>query len=258
MKKIKIIALALLVLLCVALCSCERKPGVESSGLAFELNESGTAYTVIGMGKCRDKDVLIPKEYKGLPVTAIGEYAFRNESVAKITVTENIVSIAHNAFDGCVSLIYNTYETVKYMGTEENPYYAAIFVSENSKESYKLHKDTKILADYAFGDCSIKSITLPEGLTHIGANAFYSCGALTDIVLPKTLTHIGAEAFGNCGSLKEITLPKSLCFMGESVFLYCMKVEKITFGGTEAQWNAVSKDGWDFYFGAKYEFIFIG
>ena len=258
MRKIKIIAIALLVCLCTALCACQRQPGEESRGLALELNESGTAYTVIGMGKCKDKDVLIPKEYNGLPITAIGEYAFRNEAVEKITVTENIVSIAYNAFDGCAALSYNTYETVNYMGTEENPYYALILAPENSKESFKVHKDTKIIADYAFGDCSIKSITLPSGLTHIGANAFYSCGALAETVLPETLTHIGAEAFGNCGSLKEITLPKSLCFMGESVFLYCMKVEKITFGGTEAQWNAVSKEGWDSYFGADYEFSCIG
>ncbi|MBQ8403351.1 MAG: leucine-rich repeat domain-containing protein [Clostridia bacterium] len=255
MKKIKIFVLVAALLVCTLFTSCTRKAGEESKGLAFTLNESGTAYTVTGIGKCKDKDVLIPKEYKDLPVTAIGEYAFRGTDIVKMTVTENVVSIAHNAFEDCAALVYNTYETVNYVGTEQNPYYAAVFAPENSKESFVLHADTKIIADYAFGDCSIKNISVPKGVTHIGANAFYSCGALTEITLPETLTHIGAEAFGNCGSLKEITLPKSLSFMGDSVFLYCMKVEKITFGGTRAEWNAVSKDGWDSYFGADYEFV---
>ena len=258
MKKIKIFALAVLVLLCTVLCACERKPGEESRGLAFELNESGTGYTVTGIGKCKDKDVLIPKEYKGLPVTAIGEYAFRKTPVVKITVTENVVSIASNAFEGCGLLSYNVHETLNYIGTEQNPYYALVSAPENSKDSFSLHADTKIIADYAFGDCSVKNITVPNGVTHIGANAFYSCGAMTEVVLPETFTHIGAEAFGNCGNLKEIALPKKLAFLGDSVFLYCMKIEKITFGGTEAEWNDVSKDGWDSYFGANYEFVCKG
>ncbi len=258
MKKVKIFALVAALLICALLSSCARKPGEESRGLAFELNESGTAYTVTGIGKCKDKDVLIPKEYKGLPVTAIGEYAFRGTSVVKITVTENVLFIAHNAFEDCAALAYNTHETVNYIGTEQNPYYALVFAPENSKESFALHSDTKIIADYAFGDCSIKNITVPNGVTHIGANAFYSCGALTEVSLPETLTHIGAEAFGNCGSLKEISLPKSLGFIGDSVFLYCMKIEKIAFGGTRTQWEAVEKDGWDNYFGANYEFVFLG
>ncbi len=256
MKKIKIFALAAALIICTLLASCARKPGEESKGLSFALNESGTAYTVTGIGKCKDKDVLIPKEHEGLPVTAIGEYAFRGTDIEKMTITENVVSIAANAFDDCDSLTYNSYETVNYIGTEKNPYYAVVFAPENSKESFRLHNDTKIIADYAFGDCSIKSIALPKGVTHIGANAFYSCGALTEIVLPETLTHIGAEAFGNCGSLKEITLPKSVTHIGDSVFLYCMKVEKITFGGTKTEWDAVEKDGWDSYLGAKYEMVF--
>ncbi len=256
MKKIKIFALAAALIICTLFASCTRGPGEESQGLAFELKESGTAYTVTGIGKCNDKDVLIPREYKGLPVTAIGEYAFRGTDITKITVTENIVSIASDAFDGCEALTYNTYETVNYIGTEKNAYYAVAVAPENSKESFKLHADTKIIADYAFGDCSIKRISLPKGVTHIGANAFYSCGALTEVVLPEGLAHIGAEAFGNCGSLKEITLPKSVAHIGDSVFLYCAKVEKITFGGTKAEWDAISKDGWDSYFRSNYELVF--
>lgn len=243
-----ILSLILTLTLCVSLASCTRKAGEPSKGLSYALNEAGDAYTVVSIGKCKDKDVLIPTEYKGLPVTAIGEYAFKGSAVEKITVTENIVYIEGNAFEKCASLKYNVHETVSYIGTETNPYYALVVASQNSKESFSIHKDTKVIASYALYDCSIKELSLPEGITHIGAGAFGSCGAMENITLPDTLTYIGAEAFGNCASLKSIELPASLSFIGDSAFMYCMKLKEISFDGTAEQWNKVSSDGWNRYF----------
>ena len=220
-----ILSLILTLTLCVSLASCTRKAGEPSKGLSYALNEAGDAYTVVSIGKCKDKDVLIPAEYKGLPVTAIGEYAFKGSAVEKITVTENIVYIEGNAFEKCASLKYNVHETVSYIGTETNPYYALIVASQNSKESFSIHKDTRVIASYALYDCSIKELSLPEGITHIGA-----------------------EAFGNCASLKSIELPASLSFIGDSAFMYCMKLKEISFDGTAEQWNKVSSDGWNRYF----------
>lgn len=51
---------------------------------------------------------------------------------------------------------------------------------------------------YALGDCaSLTSITIPNGVTSIGANAFTDCG-LTSITIPGSVTSIGDYAFRNC------------------------------------------------------------
>ncbi len=39
-----------------------------SAGLEYELSSDGTYYTITGIGTCKDRDVIIPSEYKNLPV----------------------------------------------------------------------------------------------------------------------------------------------------------------------------------------------
>ena len=55
---------------------------------------------------------------------------------------------------------------------------------------------------------SIKCISIPNGVTSIGAGAFESCDNLETIELPNTLICIGKNAFEDCYSIKEIRIPK--------------------------------------------------
>ena len=56
----------------------------------------------------------------------------------------------------------------------------------------------------------ITSITIPEGVTHIGNGAFSRCSSLTSITIPESVTHIGDEAFSGCFSQSTIpiTIPE--------------------------------------------------
>ena len=56
---------------------------------------------------------------------------------------------------------------------------------------------------------SIVSVSLPEGLTSIGAYAFYGCEKLQTIQIPDTVYLIGRSAFQNSG-LTKITIPDSV------------------------------------------------
>jgi len=256
MKKFRILALILALAACLSLVSCKRREGEASRGLELTLSESGTYYTVTGMGKCRDVDVLLPKEHKGLPVAAIGERAFKGTEITRLTLTENVLFIAENAFESCAGITYNELDGLYYLGTEKNPAYALISASKNSQTTFTLHNNTKILADAALYDLDITSMVLPEGVTHIGKNALYGCFSLNNISLPSTLTYIGAEAFGNCGTLTEINLPKSVAYIGDSAFMYCTKLTKISYAGTKAEWDAMEKaPRWDNYL-EEYEVIF--
>lgn len=255
MIKFKFTALMLALIACLSLVSCKRHEGEASRGLEMTLSENGAYYVVTGIGKCRDYDVLLPREHKGLPVAAIGERAFKGTAITRITLTENVLYIAENAFEGCEKLAYNELYGIHYIGTEQNPTYALVSINKNSDDTFKIHEKTKIVADCALYDCDITSLVLPEGVTHIGKNALYSCGELESIVLPETLVYIGDEAFGNCGRLTEINLPKSLTHLGSSAFMYCSKLAKVTFAGTEAEWQSVRSEGWNKYFsGAEISF----
>ena len=69
---------------------------------------------------------------------------------------------------------------------------------------------TKI-PDRAFEDCkTLTGITIPAGVTSIGAGAFRGCTSLTSVTLPAGLKSIDRNAFTFCESLTSITIPASV------------------------------------------------
>ena len=78
---------------------------------------------------------------------------------------------------------------------------------------------------------AVTAVSLPRGLTHIGATAFADCSNLTSITIPSTVTSIGAEAFAWSG-LERITLPESVQDIAEMAFVKCGKMTKFIWRGT--------------------------
>lgn len=88
----------------------------------------------------------------------------------------------------------------------------------------------------------ITAISLPEGLTSIGASAFIGCSSLNAIVIPEGVTVIQEAAFSNCTSLCEITLPISLTYINFGAFYNCTSLSSIYYGGTEEDRNNIQID----------------
>ena len=81
---------------------------------------------------------------------------------------------------------------------------------------------------YAFNESkSLKSITLPDSLTVIVGSAFFSCESLQSITIPEGVTSIGTTAFYGCKALQNITLPNSLTAIGDMAFNGCYSLKSI-------------------------------
>ena len=78
----------------------------------------------------------------------------------------------------------------------------------------------------------IKYVTLPDGLTSIGNEAFKYCSGLPSITIPNSVTSIGEEAFLNCSSLTSITIPNSVTSIGSWAFDGCSKLTSVTLGNS--------------------------
>ncbi|MGT2828476.1 leucine-rich repeat protein [Streptococcus hillyeri] len=63
----------------------------------------------------------------------------------------------------------------------------------------------------------LTKITIPEGYTHIGADAFADHKNVTEVVLPKTLTRISDYAFAHM-ALKSLSLPSEVTHIGDMAF----------------------------------------
>lgn len=68
------------------------------------------------------------------------------------------------------------------------------------------------------------AIEVKEGVTGIGANAFYSFRDVTSVTLPDTLTTIGEGAFQNCLVLEEINIPETVDSIGAKAFSGCENI----------------------------------
>ena len=73
------------------------------------------------------------------------------------------------------------------------------------------------VVDRMFEGSNIETISIPEGITKIGVNAFKDCFNLTDIGLPSTLKKISKGAFINTG-IKTLYLPESVTSIDAGVF----------------------------------------
>ena len=66
------------------------------------------------------------------------------------------------------------------------------------------------LSQGAFQSCAaLAKVTLPEGVSTIGAQTFYQCNALTDISIPSTVSYIAPRAFEACLALANVTFAET-------------------------------------------------
>ena len=71
------------------------------------------------------------------------------------------------------------------------------------------------------------SVTIPEGVTSIGQEAFAFCTSLASVTIPDSVTSIGASAFGSCYSLASVTIPDGVTSIGQEAFAYCESLASV-------------------------------
>jgi hypothetical protein len=73
-----------------------------------------------------------------------------------------------------------------------------------------------------------RTVTLPQGLRVIGANAFRNMIHLESFTIPNTVSVIGHWAFANCTRLASVTIPTSVTTIGTSAFQNCPALVNFT------------------------------
>lgn len=67
---------------------------------------------------------------------------------------------------------------------------------------------------------AVKSLSLPDGLTHIGNYAFEGI-PVSNISIPNSVTSIGIGAFSGCTGVARLNLPAGMTFIGSNAFSGC-------------------------------------
>lgn len=133
-------------------------------------------------------------------VTSIGDKAFYDcSSLSAIAVPASVTSIGANAFTGCsrlgsISVASGNPSYASADGCLYNKAMTKLIRCPEGKSGITISSGTTVIGSGSMEDCkAITSITLPESVTTIEANAF-SGSSISTIVIPASVTSIGSQS----------------------------------------------------------------
>lgn len=142
-------------------------------------------------------------------------------NLIRIVLSESLTNVfGYGSFNDCRLLEYNIYNGLKYLGTENNPYYllAGYLSSPGDVSADEMfHKDTRVVADYTNGHIiNSPIINLPEGLKSLGNNSLggLHSQSIKTINLPESLTYFGDSIFCYLSGVESMTIPKNVAYIG--------------------------------------------
>ena len=196
--------------------------GTCGTNLTWTLDDAGTL-TISGTGAMYDYDWGDAPWYS------------RRSSVKKVMIADGVTTIGDSAFYDCSSLTSVTIpDSVTTIGR-----YA--FYDCTSLTSVTIPDSVTTIGSFAFSYCtSLTGVTIPDSVTTIGASAFFVCYRLTSVTIGNSVTTIGDYAFYDCDSLTGVTIPDSVTTIGNYAFASCTSLTDVYYGGTQAQWDAIS------------------
>ena len=86
------------------------------------------------------------------------------------------------------------------------------------------------------GNKQITSVTIPDSVKKIGAEAFLDCSSIKSVTIPSGVQEIEPLAFANCTSLTEITIPSSVKTIGYGAFNGCTSLKTVNYEGSHNDW----------------------
>ncbi|MBQ6558556.1 MAG: cell wall-binding repeat-containing protein [Clostridia bacterium] len=164
-------------------------------------------------------------------VKTIGYEAFDScLSLKSITIPEGVTTICDAAFEDCHRLAnINLPDSLTSIG-EGAFNYTAFRENEDNWENGALYLGKYLIsADPTSGDYTVK-----DGTRLIADGAFWSSN-VKNVIIPDSVTTIGREAFWSCEWLESVFIPYSVTNIGEDIFIFCEDPAINAYTGSYAQ-----------------------
>lgn len=146
-------------------------------------------------------------------VKTIGNWAFQDAKLTEVVIPSSVTSIGEWAF-GCDNDNPTLQSVIIEADITEIP--NCCFYLQTKLTSLSLPEGITAIGDDAFCGCKISSLTLPSSLKTIGARAFSNNG-ITQLTIPNKVESIGNAAFAH-NSIDNIDLPATLVSLHATAF----------------------------------------
>ncbi|MCQ2308280.1 MAG: leucine-rich repeat protein [Bacteroidales bacterium] len=173
--------------------------------------------------------------------------AFRNchSFTGDLVIPEGALTIGYKAFHDCYGMegVLTIASSVTSIGNESFKYtrfhtlnYNAINATVDGNDwlsntdmmiTLNIGNQVQVIPDNAFNNRRFAgTLTLPNSLLAIGANAFYNCDYFSwNLVIPENVATIGNSAFRDCNGFNgTLTLPATMTSIGEAAFKDCRSI----------------------------------
>jgi hypothetical protein len=185
--------------------------GIPSDGVKFEtvLVEGGIK---IVSYRVSDPIVTIPKRINNSPVVEIGDQAFANTTITKVTIGNHVSKVGVGAFA-------NTPKLEEVWIEDGVPLSSYMFANTPNLLRIRIPEETEIIPSFfLYESTRLEEISLLNSLKLIGNYSFFNTVLMPAFTFPNTLEVIGHYAFSGAKQFESVILPHSVNFLGDGAF----------------------------------------
>ncbi len=160
------------------------------------------------------KDLEIPDEINGLPVTEINAFAINGENLRSVKFGKNISVVRDRALgdnrnltsvmlnDGIKELHDHVFANCPLLDSINGPKYSKTYFC---KDGMVFFEDNSKLKAYPSGRNS-SDVIVPKYISTVLSSAFSSCNSIENITFSPNTKSIGKGALANCNGLNSVTI----------------------------------------------------